>query len=318
MPAGQYKKGKQLGSGAFGTVFVGTSTSGEQVVLKEVNLRGLNPRDVKSSMAEVDVLKKLKHPSIVAYRDSYRADGTLCIVMEYCTGGDLGSLIKKKAKERARFAEPECLSITVQLVHALAYCHSELHLLHRDIKPENIFLTASGDVKLGDFGISRIMTSTNALASTQCGTPLYMSPELAAGKSYDSAADVWALGCVLYSMMSLKQPWEGKIRPRGGMMELLRLITTSSLDLSSLRGQYSPDLCNLLGAMLGKPASTRPSFKGLLHSSLIKRLAPKLTADQPPQVQPSSPPRMPSRRSWRAPALRCRLSTVRRMPSEAR
>ena len=164
--------------------------SGEQVVLKEVNLRGLNSKDVKSSMAEVEVLKRLKHPNVIAYVDSYKESGQLCIVMEYASGGDLGSLIRKKAKEKARLPEPQVLKILAQLMSALAYCHSEMHLLHRDIKPENIFLPAGGDVKLGDFGISRIMTSTNALASTQCGTPLFMSPELAAGKPYDSGADV--------------------------------------------------------------------------------------------------------------------------------
>jgi serine/threonine protein kinase len=278
-------KGKQLGSGSFGTVYLAThSTSGEQVVLKEVNLRGLNAKDVKSSMAEVEVLKRLKHPNVIAYVDSYKETGQLCIVMEYASGGDLGSLIRKKAKEKARLPEPQVLKILAQLMSALAYCHSEMHLLHRDIKPENIFLTAGGDVKLGDFGISRIMTSTNALASTQCGTPLFMSPELAAGKPYDSGADVWALGCVLYSMMALRAPWEDQLRNKAGMMELLRLITSSTLDLSSVRGIYSAELCNLLASLLAKPASNRPSSKLLLSSALLKRVDAR-PAGPPPTLR---------------------------------
>ena len=88
------------------------------------------------------------------------------------------------------------MRILAQCVDALSYCHHTCHLLHRDLKPGNIFLTSDGDVKLGDFGISTTLTSTNALARTQCGTPLYMSPELAHGLPYDVGADVWAAGLV--------------------------------------------------------------------------------------------------------------------------
>ena len=284
MASSRYTKGKSIGKGSFGTVFLATSAgTGETVVLKEVNLRGLSGKDLKASMAEVDVLKKLKHPHTVAYRDSYRTAGMLCIVMEHAAGGDLGALIERRAKQKARFGEAELLSYMSQLVGALAYCHSELHLLHRDIKPEvpceiggrpaeslvadaltlanappnsdqcphcvesppassqcphrgqpapgaqNIFITGDGQLKLGDFGISRIMASTMALAHTQCGTPLFMSPELASGKPYDAGADAWALGCVLYSLMSLKLPWSDRVKPRAGMMELMRLSTLRPL-----------------------------------------------------------------------------------------
>ena len=83
--------------------------------------------------------------------------------------------------------------VFAQCVDALSYCHHTCHLLHRDLKPENIFLTARksstdfGDVKIGDFGISRALSSTNELATSQVGTPLFMSPELANGKPYDTA-----------------------------------------------------------------------------------------------------------------------------------
>ena len=123
----------------------------------------------------------------------------------------------------------------------------------------------------GDFGISRALTSTNALAKTQCGTPLFMSPELASGQPYDTGVDVWALGCVLYSLMTLREPWHDRVGPRGSMMELMRIITTQNLDLSPLKSQYSRDLCSLLGGMLSKPASKRPSCKALLSVPLVQR-----------------------------------------------
>lgn len=273
MRRGRYTKGKRIGKGSFGTCFLGTNdATGETVVIKNVELRGLSNKDLKMSKAEVAVLQKLEHPYIVGYRDSYKedADGVLCIVMEYAAGGDLGSLIHKREKARSHFTENEVRKILAQCVDALAYCHHTCHLLHRDLKPDNVFLSAAGDIKIGDFGISRSLTSTNAMARTQCGTPLFMSPELAAGKAYDTGADVWALGCVLYSLMTLKQPWADRVGPKGGMMELMRLISSSSLDLAPVRARYSAELCSTLSSMLAKSASARPSFKSLLATPLVQ------------------------------------------------
>ena len=107
--ANRYSKDKKIGQGSFGTVFLGTAkANGERVVVKEVDLRGLSGKDLKLSLAEVDVLKRLDHANIVAYRDSFKdADVRLNIVMEYAAGGDLGSLINKRSKAGKRFAEPE-------------------------------------------------------------------------------------------------------------------------------------------------------------------------------------------------------------------
>ena len=96
--------------------------------------------------------------------------------MEWASGGDLGALISRRKRSGRRFTEPEILRLFYQTCSALAYCHHELKLLHRDLKPANIFIDSKGDVKVGDFGISRFLTTSAALAQTQCGTPLYMSP----------------------------------------------------------------------------------------------------------------------------------------------
>ena len=154
------------------------------------------------------------------------------------------------------------------------------------------------------------------MAKTQCGTPLYMSPELASGKPYDIAADVWALGCVGYSLATLKQPWADRVGPRAGMMELMRVISSSALDLAPLQSHYSRELCSLLSAMLTKRAADRPTCKAMLASPLMRRglsgpslvvakmaaaaakpaaakpFAAKPAADLPaaPKLKPSPPP----------------------------
>ena len=110
-----------------------------------------------------ELLLSLRHPNIVAYRDAFRTPevAKLTIVMEHAAGGDLGSLITKRAQAGTRFTEPEVLKILSQSVDALGYCHGELHLLHRDLKPENIFLSAAGDVRM-------------ALAATGVGAALLL------------------------------------------------------------------------------------------------------------------------------------------------
>ena len=133
-------------------------------------------KEQKASKNEVRVLQALTHPHIVAYNDSFvsagprAGDAKLFILMEWASGGDLGSLISRRKQTGKRFSEAEILKFTWQMTSALAYCHHDRRLLHRDLKPANIFISADGAVKIGDFGISRFLCTSEALAQTQCGT----------------------------------------------------------------------------------------------------------------------------------------------------
>ena len=192
-----YSKTKPIGNGAFGSCFLAKSVkSGETCVMKEVSTRGLQPSELKRSINEAKVLQKLKHPNLISYRDAQlsREHAKLYIVMEHAAGGDLGSLIAERVRSGRRFSEAEVLKVAAQSCSALAHCHHTLFLLHRDIKPQNLFLSSAhpgahgrtpGDVKIGDFGISKSLAASHALAMTKCGSPIYMSPELCAGRPYD-------------------------------------------------------------------------------------------------------------------------------------
>jgi NIMA (never in mitosis gene a)-related kinase 1/4/5 len=152
---------------------------------------------------QVQILRKLKHPNIIAYKDSFKNEDKLSIVMELASGGDLyapqravmtGGRHARIQKQKGRcFPEPVVVNWIVQILLALKYLHDN-KLLHRDLKcvfrgsifkcslsnfrPQNMFLTSSGVIKLGDFGVARILEGTLACAQTQIGTPFYLSPEI--------------------------------------------------------------------------------------------------------------------------------------------
>merc|ERR1719181_2156922 len=167
----------------------------------------MGAKERKDAANEVKVLSSLKHPYIVAYKDSFIEDGFLNIVMEYADGGDLFTRIQKAKKSMSKFPEQQILRWFTQALLALKYIHDR-HILHRDLKPGNFFLTKNGDLKVGDFGIAKVLSCTIAHAKTHIGTPYYLSPEVCQEKPYAWASDVWAMGCILYELIVHKVPFD--------------------------------------------------------------------------------------------------------------
>lgn len=149
------------------------------------------------------MLKKLDHPNIVSYKASQIDKGILIIIMEFCEHGDLAYHIQKRKKKKEQFEEIEIMNWFVQLCLSLDSIHAK-KILHRDLKSQNVFLTKDNTVKLGDFGISKVLETTQDHAMTVQGTPYYMSPEVCQNQPYTYQSDIWALGCILYELCSLK------------------------------------------------------------------------------------------------------------------
>ena len=153
---GAYTKLKAVGKGSFGQIWLvrHTQKGGDQVVLKEVHLKKLSPNEVKAAKLEIEVLKKMSHPNIIGFVNTFEVEGITGLLMEHAAAGDLGTAIAKRIKGgRVRFPESEIKTLCVQLASALNYMHDTLQLVHRDVKPANIFMSELGDVKLGDFGL---------------------------------------------------------------------------------------------------------------------------------------------------------------------
>ncbi|KAJ7424773.1 serine/threonine-protein kinase Nek4 [Willisornis vidua] len=177
-------------------------------VIKKLNLRNVSSRERRVAEQEAQLLSQLRHPNIVTYRESWQGqDGHLYIVMAFCEGGDLYH--KLKEQKGKLLPETQVVEWFVQIAMALQYLH-EKHILHRDLKTQNIFLTRTNIIKVGDLGIARVLENQYDMASTLIGTPYYMSPELFSNKPYNHKSDVWALGCCVYEMATLKHAFNAK------------------------------------------------------------------------------------------------------------
>jgi len=203
-----YDSVRKIGRGNYGTVYLARDKrNGKHYCLKQIQMETYSAEERANAQQEVEVLRTLDHPGIVRYREHFLHGESLCVVMTYCEGGDLAAIIKRRAKKEDHFTEAEVLDWFVQLVMALHHVHSK-KILHRDLKTQNIFITKNL-VKLGDFGIAKVMEGSMSAASTVIGTPYYMSPEVCQNQPYSYKSDVWALGCILYEMCALQQAWNG-------------------------------------------------------------------------------------------------------------
>mmetsp|Transcript_32938 Transcript_32938/g.60604 ORF Transcript_32938/g.60604 Transcript_32938/m.60604 type:complete len:802 (-) Transcript_32938:127-2532(-) len=270
----QYEVVRPIGSGSFGQVFlVMHRFEMRQYVMKKIALLAtMDAGKREQTEMEVKLLSAMRHPNIVAYRDSFvNSEAHLCILMEYCEHGDISTYLQHAKKTGRTPDEGRLLEWFIHTTFALHALHQK-RILHRDLKTQNIFLTGNRSqqvfaAKLGDFGISRMLNSTTDLAKTQIGTPFYMSPELINNKPYSYKSDVWGLGCVLYEIVNGCRPFDAQ--------------SLNGLALKIMKGHYTPikSSCGaetkaVIKSMLSKNPSHRPTLKEILHVPHIRRRIP--------------------------------------------
>ncbi|XP_033932053.1 serine/threonine-protein kinase Nek2 [Pseudochaenichthys georgianus] len=258
-----------IGTGSYGKCQkIRRKSDGKILVWKELDYGTMGESEKQMLVSEVNLLRELKHPNIVKYHDRIidRINAKLYIVMEYCEGGDLSSLIAQCIKVGRYLEEQFVLRVMAQLMLALKECHrrsdGRATVLHRDLKPANIFLDIKQNVKLGDFGLARILNHDTSFAKTFVGTPYYMSPEQIDRMSYNEKSDIWSLGCLLYELCALSPPFTA-FRQK----ELAVKIREGKFRRIPYR--YSEELNNLLCKMLNLKDYLRPSVESILQSSLL-------------------------------------------------
>ncbi|KAA8643416.1 hypothetical protein EYZ11_007295 [Aspergillus tanneri] len=289
--ADKYEILEKIGCGSFGIIRkVKRKQDGFILCRKEINYIKMSQKEREQLTAEFNILSSLRHPNIVAYyhREHLKASQDLYLYMEYCGGGDL-SMVIKNLKKTNKYAEEEFVwRILSQLVTALYRCHygadpaevgsnilgpapkqsglkgkqAQMTILHRDLKPENIFLGSDNTVKLGDFGLSKVMHSHD-FASTYVGTPFYMSPEICAAEKYTFRSDIWAVGCIMYELCQREPPFNARTH-----IQLIQKIREGKF--ASLPDFYSPELKNVIASCLRVNPDHRPDTATLINLPIIR------------------------------------------------
>ena len=208
-----YQEIKKLGQGGFGSVHLYRHViSRALVAIKFIEFGSLSStEDVNRVYSEMGVLRGLRHPNIVELIDAFTTNDKVCLVMEYCSGGELTDYLM----ENGSIPENEVYNIACQIVEAVRYCHNS-KVVHRDLKPENILFAseAKTQIKIVDFGISGMFGFNNQGERSDAGSLLYLAPEVLGGidNRANPALDIWSMGCILYYLLTNRHPFDGDTR----------------------------------------------------------------------------------------------------------
>jgi serine/threonine-protein kinase len=265
LPAcGPYRARRVIGRGASSTVYLAEDTRSQRPVALKVLAPGAAGDDGDDArgrfLAQAQAARRLAHPDIVAVLDAGAAHGTIWLALEPVRG----CALTRYTRPPRLLPDVLVLGLGVRIARALAHAHAQ-GIVHRDLKPDNVLVELSaGTLKLADFGIAGFADTSRTRTGVVLGTPLYMAPEQLAGAPADARGDLYALGVLLYELLSGTRPHE---HPSLG--ELLRRVAQAPApDLRTLRPQIDPDLAALVARCLHKQPGARPADAGALADAL--------------------------------------------------
>jgi serine/threonine-protein kinase len=258
----RYRLLRELGSGGMATVYLAEDTErGEPVAVKVLRRELTVILGATRFHREIEILSRLQHPNIVPVLDSRQAGARLYYVMPFVPGDSL-----RPRLERGPFPVVDVIRITVDIAKAIDYAH-EHGVLHRDIKPENVLLDGPRAL-VCDFGVARAIEVAggefNSSSGLVVGTPAYMSPEQATADRVDRRSDVYALGCVIYEMLTGETPFAGPTV----QAVLARKISEPPRSLRTVRPDVPPAVERAVLLALDKDPAGRPASAGALAALL--------------------------------------------------
>uniref|UniRef100_A0A8C2FSS7 Serine/threonine-protein kinase PLK n=1 Tax=Cyprinus carpio TaxID=7962 RepID=A0A8C2FSS7_CYPCA len=249
-----YCRGKVLGKGGFAKCYEFTDLStGKMYAAKIIpHTRVSKPHQREKIDREIELHRALHHKHIVHFYNHFEDKDNIYILLEYCSRRSLAHILKA----RKVLTEPEVRYYLRQIVSGLKYLH-EQEILHRDLKLGNLFINESMELKVGDFGLAAKLEPVENRRRTVCGTPNYLSPEVLNMQGHGCESDVWALGCVMYTMLLGRPPFETTF-----FKETYRCIREARYSMpSSLSAQAK----HLISSMLAKNPMHRPHLDDILR-----------------------------------------------------
>ncbi|XP_076003736.1 serine/threonine-protein kinase PLK1 isoform X2 [Genypterus blacodes] len=201
----RYTRGRFLGKGGFAKCYEITDVETKQVFAGKIVPKSLilKQHQREKMTSEIAIHKSLNHPHIVGFHGFFEDDDFVFVVLEICRRRSLLELHKR----RKAVTEPEARYYMMHLLNGVQYLHTN-RIIHRDLKLGNIFLNDDMEVKIGDFGLATKIEFEGERKRTLCGTPNYIAPEVLCKKGHSYEVDVWSLGCILYTLLVGKPPFE--------------------------------------------------------------------------------------------------------------
>jgi serine/threonine-protein kinase len=256
----RYVPVQELGRGAMGVVY----KARDAVLEREVALKLISdevrsiPQVLELFMQEARALAALNHPNIVSvYDQGFDEAGHAFMVMEFVEGTTLEAMLEANG---GKLPLEQALPIAEQLCAGVAFAHGR-RVIHRDIKPANIFISSDGIVKLGDFGLARVVRELRIQRTEIRGTPLYMAPEQIFGQDIDNRADLYAVACTIYEMLTGRPPFiEGDV--------LYHHVHTPPAPVTQWAPELPVELDGILGKCLEKKKEARPASADALRQAL--------------------------------------------------
>ncbi|KAM9456393.1 serine/threonine-protein kinase PLK2 [Clarias gariepinus] len=249
-----YCRGKVLGKGGFAKCYEFTDLGTGKVYAVKIipHTRVSKPHQREKIDREIELHRALHHKHIVQFYYHFEDKDNIYILLEHCSRRSLAHILKA----RKVLTEPEVRYYLRQIISGLKYLH-EQEILHRDLKLGNFFINEAMELKIGDFGLAAKLEPVENRRRTICGTPNYLSPEVLNKQGHGCESDVWALGCVMYTMLLGRPPFETT-----NLKETYRCIREARYTMPST---LSPQAKHLISIMLAKSPEDRPSLDDILH-----------------------------------------------------